>query len=324
MLEQFRKWNRRGDISITYKDEHGEKHNWTANQDELLSHILTVVRHYQQINIRLTNRGLYYKLVKANIIPNFIEVYKRLCTFFTDGRYAGIIDWEAIEDSGRVVERKAHWDNIASIVDSAIDQYRLPRWSDQDYYVELYCEKQAMENTLRPVADKYHIYFGFNKGYSSAATIYELANRLNEQIQDGKNTVVLYLGDHDASGLDMIRDIRERVVEFLTKGDNPVEEPVAFEILPLALTMEQIKQYGPPPNPAKQKDPRAKWYIKQFGNISWELDALDPEVLQAIAEQGILKYLDMEKYNKWIEREDKEKQALIDFSETLNDDEGEE
>ena len=176
---------------------------------------------------------------------------------------------------------------------------------------------------LEPVARKYHIMFGVNKGYSSASTMYELAQRAKSKIEDGKRVVVLYLGDHDPSGLDMVRDVRKRITEFLTAGDDPVdvesedEGTMLFDIVPLALNMKQIRQYNPPPNPAKITDPRARWYIGEYGNKSWELDALEPKVLIRIAERGILDYLDVEKYNSWIKREDHEKKALEKFGDSL-------
>lgn len=324
----FRVVKFRGDLRVKYTDGQGNVQYWVKNQAELLSEIQGILKIYANQNIVMTNRQLYYQLVSRDIIPNADEIYKRICTFLTDARYGGFIDWESIEDRGRVPSKASEWDDVKDLIESSVYAYRLPRWSDQGYYVELFCEKQAMESVLKPISKKYHIYFGVNKGYSSASTMYDLAKRIKEQIMNGKKAVVLYLGDHDASGLDMIRDIRERITEFLTKGNNPVENDWnddealddikdKFDVVQLALNMEQIKKYNPPPNPAKMTDPRAKWYIKQFGNKSWELDALEPKVLIRIAEDGILEFLDLDKYNAWIERENKEKQALKEFGEKL-------
>ncbi|HEY0090123.1 MAG TPA: hypothetical protein VGB37_14850 [Candidatus Lokiarchaeia archaeon] len=321
--EKFRTWNFRGDIKVKYTDGSGAKDIWQKNQEELLQQIVGIVENYLDQNITLTNRQLYYQLVSRDIIPNADEIYKRICTFLTDARYAGLIDWEAIEDRGRTPEKHSEWNNIKSLIESATYTYRLPRWKDQDYYIELYCEKQAMESVLKPVADKYHIYFGVNKGYSSASTMYDLAQRIKEKINEGKRTIILYLGDHDPSGLDMVRDIHKRICEFLTAGDECVdvvgdeEENPFFRIVPLALNMKQIKQYNPPPNPAKITDPRAKWYIKEHGNKSWELDALEPKVLIKIAEIGVQEFIDLEKYDYWIKREKKEKKALEEFGDSL-------
>lgn len=344
MIEKIREWNPRGNLRIKYKDDSGNEGVWEADQNILLMQIINIVRAYQKKGLKLTNRQLYYQLVSEAIIPNSEATYKRICTFLTDARYGGKIDWDAIEDRGRTPEIHPEWDSVKDLIKSAVSSYRLPRWSDQEHYVELYSEKQAMESVLKPVADSFHIYFGANKGYSSASTMYELAQRIKSKIEDGKKCVVLYLGDHDASGLDMVRDIRERITEFLLKSEEEVyvsppesdkegneelegfyldEDTIEeyFQIVPLALNMTQIRTYNPPPNPAKLTDPRADWYIKKYGNKSWELDALKPEVLIDIAEQGILKYLDAEKYNKWVELEHQQKQKLKDFGDNLAEDE---
>jgi hypothetical protein len=177
----------------------------------------------------------------------------------------------------------------------------------------MYCEKQAMESILKPIANKYHIYFGVNKGYSSASTMYELAKRIEYRIKHGKIAKILYMGDHDPSGIDMTRDIVERIKEFL-----PEEYAQYFYVKHLALSMNQIKKFNPPPNPAKITDPRAKRYIEKYGNKSWELDALEPKILTEIATNGIEEEMDKSKYNAWIEREDREKQELIKFGKGLN------
>lgn len=321
--EKFRDWNFRESIKIKYIDGTGENNIWEKNQQDLLGQIIEIVEDYLSQNITLTNRQLYYQLVARGIIPNADKIYGRICTFLTDARYAGLIDWEAIEDRGRIPQKHAEWENIKDLIESATYSYRLPRWQDQDCYVELYCEKQAMESILQPISRKYHIYFGVNKGYSSSSTMYDLAKRIKFKIDEGKNVRILYLGDHDPSGLDMIRDIDERIYEFLTARNNGINiSEYGFQVIQLALNMEQIKQYNPPPNPAKITDPRAKWYIKEYGNKSWELDALEPKVLIEIAEAGIRKFCDAEKYLYWIERENKEKKALEEFGDSLLKEEG--
>jgi hypothetical protein len=307
MKEQFRDVQFKGEMKISYKT--GESREvWTTDRQELLMHILRILKDYEKLNIRLTNRQLYYQLVAEGLIPNRVEVYKRICEFLTDARYGGYIDWQALEDRGREPDMAADWENIKERVESALASYRLPRWQDQDYYVELYCEKDAMTSILQPISRKYHIYFGANKGYSSASAMYELAQRLKDKIKEGRECRVIYLGDMDPSGVDMDRDIRERIHEFLTAGEDPVEPD--FELIRIALTKEQIKRYNPPPNPAKLSDSRSGSYIDQHGSMSWELDALKPEVVMRITEEAIQRFCDIDKYNAWIKKEAKDKDKL--------------
>ena len=324
--EQFREWNPKENIRVKYK--YGENKDkigyWESNMTDLQKWSDNILEEHEAIDIRLTNRQFYYQLVGKNLIPNADEIYKRICVFLTDSRYAGRIDWDFIEDKERESEKPNDWKDVNSIIQSAIYSYRLPRWQDQEYYLEMYCEKKAGINTLKPIADKWHIHFGFNKGYSSASAMYELSKRVAEQIEDRKKVRILYFGDHDASGLDMIRDIHTRLCEFLIGGDKVTdilgddEDNPNFKVIPIALSMEQIKKWNPPPNPAKMTDPRAKWYIAKFGKVSWELDSLKPLELRKLAEGSVMEYIDVDKYNIWIKREEKEKEALRDFRKKLS------
>ena len=331
--ERIRNWNPRQKIKVKYEIDKTHFSYWETTANELYTHISSIVNAYMEQGIKLSNRQLYYRLVGKDLIPNYIEIYKRLCKFLTDLKYGGYIDWDAIEDRGRVPTIKPQWDSVQDLIDSEVSQYRLPRWSDQEYYVEVYCEKQALESVLKPITDKYHTYFGYNKGYTSSSTMYDTAIRVNKQIEEGKTVVLLYLGDHDPSGLDMVRDVEERIGEFLKvwryganyKEDTPMHMILDwleenFIVEPIALTEKQIEKYNPPPNPAKITDPRAKEYIAKHGSISWELDSLEPKVLMDITEKKILEYMDIDKYDAWIEQESEESKSLVEFGESLDED----
>ena len=325
MKEQFREWNPTTNIKMNYKNGNGINKPWEYPQGELLKKIIEITEAYRQQRITLTGRQLYYQLVAQGIIPNAMEIYKRVSKFSTDARYGGFVDWEAIEDRGRVPERHGQWDNVEELIESAVRAYRLPRWDDQDEYVELYCEKQALESVFKPIADRWHIYFGYNKGYSSASTMYDLAKRVKEQLENDKKVTILYFGDHDPSGLDMVRDMRDRITEFLTEGKDEDSYPLdpwkvedTFEVQQVALNIEQVRQYNPPPNPAKFSDPRAKDYIEKYGQVSWELDALNPTILRDLTEQAILEHLDLDKYQAIVQQEKDEIEKLRQFGKTLN------
>lgn len=313
MKEKFRNWKVPKKIVVTYKDPDNQSIKKTVELDgELLfNSIVNTINTYDELGLKLTNREIYYQLVKENAIPNVMEVYKRLCVFLTDARYAGLIDWDAIEDRSRSAEMHSEWEDVEDLIASAVASYRLQRWKEQEYYVEMYCEKEAGEGKLKPVSDKYHIHFGANKGYSSASMMYEMSKRLKEQLQNHKKVIILYFGDHDPSGLDMIRDIKDRLTEFLEADVDLEEHP--FEVVPIALNRKQITQYNCPPNPAKITDPRAKWYIEKYGKVSWELDALAPDVLIRLAESAIQQYIDLDAYNAIIQREKKEIQDLREY-----------
>lgn len=322
MFECIRLWNPREFIKVKYINGDGFKEIWSCRQTDLIDEIVHITEKYKEMEIKLSGRQLYYQLVAIDFIPNAIEIYKRISKFVTDGRYGGVFDWSAIEDRGRVSSKHAEWNSISDLISSALYSYRRPRWEGQYYYVEMLCEKQALESVLKPIADKWHIRFGYNKGYTSASSMYEMSKRVIKEMYNGKKVVILYFGDHDPSGLDMIRDIKERMVEFLTECEEPQPFDTVtvfddFTVHPLALTKEQIKTMNPPPNPAKFSDPRSKDYILENGNVSWELDAIDPKTLQQIAEDGILQYLDEEQYDEIVLNEKEDAKTLIEFGDSL-------
>lgn len=265
----------------------------------LLEKIKNILEEYNQKKIRVTLRQLYYQLVARDIIPNKSSEYQKLSTLLTNARYNGDINWEAIEDRIRIPKLPNIFYDTKHLIEIACQNYQLDRWKKQKFYIELWTEKDAISSVINPITRKYQISVVVNRGYSSASSMYDSAQRLLEQ--DGKIKILLYLGDHDPSGLDMDRDIQQRLEEF----------GADVQVIRIGLTSEQIKQYNPPTNPAKLKDPRSKWYVKNFGYTSWEVDALRPEILQELIESSILKYLDLGKYKQVQEKEQEDIQKLM-------------
>jgi hypothetical protein len=113
--------------------------------------------------------------------------------------------------------------------------------------------------------------------------------------------VVLHLGDHDPSGVDMTRDIQERMNLFV--GETVLVKRIA-------LTIKQIEELNPPPDPAKVVDPRFKKYQAVFGDESWELDALTPEYMRGLIQSNIRKYLDKDRFAEAVEVEKKDRLKL--------------
>ena len=121
------------------------------------------------------------------------------------------------------------------------------------------------------------------------------------------NSVILYLGDHDPSGEDMVRDIQERLHRF----------HVNVKVEKIALTRSQVEEYKLPPNPTKRSDTRSSRYRAEHGDKSWELDALGPEVLREILECNIKQHLNLKKYHDIVKTEEDEKQRLVRLSKSL-------
>lgn len=272
-----------------------------------IDQMVAIVDEYEAQGLRLTARQLYYQFVSRDFIPNTQRSYKNLTALLADARYAGLIDWDSIEDRGREPTTWSQYDNISECVDSAVRHFRLPRWREQPHYVELWVEKQALAGVLEPLAAEFHVTLMVNKGYSSASAMYEAAQRFRgrcdegEDFDDAPQPILFYLGDHDPSGEDMVRDIDDRLTEFGVAN---------LDVRKLALTMAQVKKYRPPPNPAKTTDSRFEGYAAKHGDESWEVDALPPNVLQQIIRTEFEGVIDRGKMRVVVDEENAAKKKL--------------
>lgn len=270
-----------------------------AERADLIDKANEIITEYQNAGYRLTLRQLYYQFVSRNWITNTERSYKNLGNCISDARLAGLIDWDAIEDRVRVPRMASEWQDVESLVESAIAAYRLPRWKGQENYVELWVEKDALAGVLEPLSQRYHVTLMVNRGYSSQSAMYESAVRFKQKKK--RRLHLLYLGDHDPSGEDMVRDVADRLVTF----GAPVN------VRKIALTMAQVEEYNPPPNPAKMSDSRAQAYVDQHGAESWEVDALPPNVLEDLIREAIEDLFDADLMDEIKDQEEKDKEALL-------------
>lgn len=261
-----------------------------------------IIAQYQADGYTMTLRQIYYQLVTRNAIKNTVQEYKRLGSIINDGRMAGLIDWSAIEDRGRNVREGGWWDTPMQSVDAASNSYREDLWLNQRKRVLVMIEKDALSGVISGVCDKWRTPYIACKGYMSQSEMYDLGRRLLRTAQHQKcKTLILHLGDHDPSGIDMTRDNRDRLAIFSDLGGGRGSSAVVKRI---ALNYDQIEQYNPPPNPAKETDGRFLGYQKEYGNDSWELDALDPAVISGLVEAEIEAVVDPA---RWAESKAKEK-----------------
>lgn len=279
---------------------------------QLIAECDAIANEYMGMGLTLTTRQMYYQLVSANIVPNDEKSYSKVKGIVSKARLAGLIDWSAIEDRARQAEEPSEWGSINSIVSSALAAFRLPRLQGQPEYIELWVEKDALAGVLEPIARKYHIVLMVNRGYSSQSAMYESARRINNNAAEYdcvNGSTVLYLGDLDPSGEDMVRDIDERLEMF---GCYATVEKVA-------LNMDQVDYYSLPPNPAKLTDSRAASFIEKYGTNSWEVDAIPPKVLQQIISDTIEASLDMDMMQAVKDKEEADKKPLEEALQTLEE-----
>lgn len=267
-----------------------------AGSLEIIDQANEIIAAYQAQGFTLTLRQLYYQFVSRDIIPNSQTEYKRLGSIINDARLAGLIDWDAIEDRTRNVRTHSFWSDPANIIESAAASYAENLWASQDYRVEVWIEKDALIGVVEPVCNRFRVPYFACRGYSSQSETYAAGVRVRDQLARGLTPLILHLGDHDPSGMDMTRDNRDRLGMFAREG---------VEVRRLALNYDQIVRYRPPPNPAKETDSRSGPYIVEFGQSSWELDALEPTVIDTLIADEIESVIDRD---AWDEAEADEQQ----------------
>lgn len=243
-----------------------------------------IIEEYSVQGFDLTLRQLYYQFVSRDIIPNTNRAYKQLGSTVNDARLAGLVDWDSIVDRTRFLRSLPTWDTPASIVRSTAHQFRIDRWANQPYRPEVWIEKDALVGVIAGVCNELNVPYFSCRGYTSQSEMWAAAQRLESYAP--QTPMIFHFGDHDPSGLDMTRDIADRLTMFMG----------GMEVKRLALNYDQVLAFKPPPNPAKTTDARAKAYIREFGRESWELDALSPTTLAALIRDEIVALQDTDRW----------------------------
>lgn len=259
---------------------------------DLISKANAIILEYLEQGFDLTLRQLYYQLVARGIIPNTQKEYKNLSVTISDARLAGLIDWNAIVDRTRILRSNTHWQSPAEILEASIFGYALDKWKPQPCRPEVWIEKDALVGVIDSVCRDLDIKYIAVRGYNSQSEMWRAGH--GRFRRNGQRPCVIHLGDHDPSGLDMTRDIEDRLKLFVGES---------VEVKRVALNYDQIEQYNPPPNFAKITDPRAKEYMAEFGQESWELDALDPVVIASLIREAVTSLRDETLWQEMVDRE---------------------
>lgn len=271
------------------KERYVEEKKFGPDRMNLITICDGIVNDYAAKGLMLTVRQIYYQLVARGHIENTVRSYEKVQQLLNDARLAGLIDWDAIEDRTRGLIDRNHWQNGKSIIEMAAHGYHQDLWATQPARVFVVVEKEALSGVLEGPCHELDCPLLPARGYPSASTLRELAKR--RIMPASQRIVVLHFGDHDPSGIDMSRDLEERLLMFSRH-----RTPISFRRV--ALNMDQIEEQNPPPNPAKTTDCRYQGYADKYGDESWELDALEPEYIQTLVRENIESVIDWGKWNE--------------------------
>lgn len=287
--------------------------NFSAERLVRIQRAAAVIEDYERRGFSMSLRQLYYQLVARGVIENSDRMYNQLGSDVTDGRMAGLISWAAIEDRGRNLMGHRYWSGPGQALREARDGYRMDKWRTQPVRPEVWVEKAALEGVVGEICGKLEVDFFACRGYNSASEQWRAGQRFADRIRRGQRPVVIHLGDHDPSGIDMTRDNTDRLSLFAG---------VPIQVIRVALNMDQIERYRPPPNPAKVTDSRFADYLARYGDQSWEVDALRPEDLQELIEQAVLAFRVEDLWEEALEDENADRAMLTEFIEQLGEDHG--
>lgn len=259
-----------------------------------------------QYEMQLTVRQIFYRLVSNGFIKNTINSYKLFDRMITRGRERGDIDARSIIDRARQTIGGDHgYASVRDFVRTKIselkdtDQYTKRIWDSQPQYVEAWVEKDALATIFSSIANGYRVVTYPSRGYSSYTKVYEAINN-RFSVYDDRPITILHFSDHDPSGLNMTDDIQSRLSRYGSHA----------KVKRIALTYQQVRQFGLEPMPTKLNDSRQKEYSLQYGNQCWELDALPPNELQNIIRDAIKSHIDVSRWNKAFKEIEEEKRSL--------------
>lgn len=305
---------------------------YIKSRDDILSHAKTIAEQYSAQGLSLTVRQLYYQFVARGLLPSGQNEYKKIVDTLSKARYAGKFDNDLIEDRTRTVYEGDFTRNDVSVGSALKDAAgwlrQMPewalarsRWYGQNKHVSVWVEKEALAGIFEPVCRSLGVSWLACKGCPSVSALWDWvkhsrAHRKQVDYDEPHSSIILYFGDHDPTGF-MIPRAAQDGIEKLQRSDQGLkhmneDERKNFEytfhdsneyldvhVERVALNMDQIRQYNPPPFWAKTSDTRYKGYVREHGTTdAWELDALDPTLLRSLIQQEVDKHFDEEVYNE--------------------------
>ncbi len=283
--------------------------NPKMKRPEILEHALRIVQKYKADGYEMTLRQLYYQFVATGLIPNGQDQYKRIKGALSAARLVGDFPLDSITDRTRTVhegnftENETDMDN--ALGNAAIAIRNTPywyltqdRWYGQNTHVSVWVEKEALSGVLEKPCEELGISWFAAKGYPSHSSIYAWIKTIEQAYDEGtiEDVVIIYLGDHDPDGLAIPNTTMRVIGNFMEQMDL---DHIPVRLKRVALTIEQIREYNPPPFPAKNTSSRFKGYVESTGLLdAWELDALPPNVLDALIRREVDVYWDEEVYQE--------------------------
>ncbi len=243
-----------------------------------------------------TVRQTFYQLVSRGAIGKTEAEYKStVVRLLAAMRRSGEIPFGWIADNTRWMRKPASYSSLADMLAESQRFYRRALWDDQDAYVEIWLEKDALSGVLYDVTAEFDVPLMVTRGYPSISYLYEAAEAIAET---EKPAYLYYFGDYDPSGCDITRAVESGIREFAPEAD------IHFERL--AVTREQIAAWSLPSRPTKQSDSRSEG----FDGDSVEVDSIPPAMLRELVRSVITRHIDPRQMAASLAIEEQERETL--------------
>lgn len=259
--------------------------------------IVTIVAEYNRLSVR----QLFYQLVARGEIAKTEKEYGRVSEASVQLRLGGAVPYRKFADDSRTRKEIYTSKGLGDALESAHGHYRRNYWLDQPAHVEVWCEKAALSGVINPVCSRYGVPYVATRGFASLTLRYETGQAFKES---GKQAVVLYFGDHDASGQTMSANLETELRLFYPD----------VRVVRVALNPDQIADLRLPTRPGKRTDTRHAAFSAEFGDASVELDAMPPNLLEALVDDAIAGQIDRDAWARLQLIEEKERQSLADLA----------
>ncbi|MCH9000581.1 MAG: hypothetical protein IID48_20275 [Proteobacteria bacterium] len=251
----------------------------------------------------MTVRQVFYRLVSLGVIDKTEAEYKTtVCRLLADMRRKGDIPYSWIADNTRWMRKPATYSNLEQAVQETAQFYRRRLWDDQEVYVEVWLEKDALSGVLYPITAQYDVPLMVTRGYPSLSFLHSAAEGI---LDEDKPTFLYYIGDHDPSGVHIPQKVEADLREMAPGAE------IHFERI--AVNIDQIEAWNLPTRPTKKTDTRSK----TFKGASVEADAIPPADLRALVEEAITQHINKEALNATMVAERSEREIVRAWAEQL-------
>jgi len=244
---------------------------------------------------RMTLRHLFYRLVSKGVLEKTEKQYNKLIKDVGNMRKTGIISYDFFADGTRWQRKPRTYSGVKQALERTARFYRKDYWENLPVYVEFWVEKDAISDIVFEVTEEFDVPLMVARGFASLSFLHSSAEYITET---GKKAFIYHLGDYDPSGL-----MAAKTIENSLRGFG-----ADIEFRRLAVTTEQIQEFNLPTRPTKESN-----HSKNFNGDSVEIDAMDPQLIQALVRDAIFSHVDHDQFQKLKSVERAEKESLLEY-----------